>query len=72
MATLKTFLILLAFGMMFLTSQAGKVVVNPGDDLDALLNSSKGGDTILVKSHKKSTFAAKMEYRVLAYFVYIG
>ncbi len=49
MATSKIFLILLAFGTMFLTSQAGKVVVNPGDDLDAVLNSSKGGDTILVK-----------------------
>ncbi|MDO8951695.1 MAG: right-handed parallel beta-helix repeat-containing protein [Draconibacterium sp.] len=49
MTTSKTYLMLLTFGMMFLTSQAGKVVVNPGEDLNTIINNAKGGDTILVK-----------------------
>jgi len=40
---------LLFFGMMFKTTQAGVVVVNPGEDLNSIMNNSKGGDTILVK-----------------------
>lgn len=49
MAILKTFFILLFFGMMFKATQAGVVVVNPGEDLNSIINSAKGGDTILVK-----------------------
>jgi parallel beta-helix repeat protein len=49
MTTSKTFLMLLTFGMMFLQTQAGKIVVNPGEDLNGIINSAKGGDTVLVK-----------------------
>lgn len=49
MAKLKTFLILLTFGMIFQANQAGIVVVKPGDDLNLIVNNANGGDTVLVK-----------------------
>jgi len=61
MAKLKYFLMLLTFGMMFLTSQAGVVVVNPDEDLNSILNNAKGGDTVLVKpgTYSKVTLSDK-------------
>jgi len=37
------------FGIMLQTIQAGIIIVNPGDDLNRLLNDTKEGDTVLVK-----------------------
>jgi len=42
-------LIQLAIGLMFLTVRAETVIVHPGQDLNLIVNSSKGGDTILIK-----------------------
>ena len=41
---------LLAFRMMLHAAQAGIIVVNPGEDLNAKMNNAIGGDTILIKS----------------------
>lgn len=40
---------LLTFGMMFQLTQAGSVVVNPGEDLNLIINNTDGGDTVLIK-----------------------
>lgn len=40
---------LLAFGVIFLQTQAAVIVVNSGEDLNAIINRAKGGDTVLVK-----------------------
>lgn len=48
MMTLKSFLWLLIFGILFQSAQARVTVVNDGDDLNALLNRATGGDTVLV------------------------
>jgi parallel beta-helix repeat protein len=50
MAKLKFFLMLLTFGVMFQPTQAGSVVVNPGEDLNLIINNANGGDTVLIKS----------------------
>ena len=49
MSTLKTFLLLLNIGIIILSAQAGIIVVNPGEDLNLIINSAKGGDTVFVK-----------------------
>jgi len=49
MAKLKFFLMLLTFGVMFQPTQAGSVVVNPGEDLNLIINNANGGDTVLIK-----------------------
>lgn len=49
MTIIKTFFILLLLEMMFKATQAGVVVVLPGEDLNSIINNTKGGDTILVK-----------------------
>ncbi len=45
----KILLIQLAIGIMFLTVSAETVIVRPGQDLNLIVNSSTGGDTILIK-----------------------
>lgn len=40
---------LLTFGVMFQPTQAGSVVVNPGEDLNLIINNANGGDTVLIK-----------------------
>ena len=40
---------ILAFGIMFQVAQAEIITVNPDEDLNAILNDTKGGDTVLVK-----------------------
>jgi len=40
---------ILTFGTMFQATQANIIVVNPGEDLNEILNNAKGGDTVLVK-----------------------
>lgn len=45
----KILFIQLAIGMIFLTVRAETVIVHPGQDLNLIVNSSKGGDTILIK-----------------------
>jgi len=49
MAKLKSFLMLLTFGMMFQPTQAGSVAINPGEDLNLIINNANGGDTVLIK-----------------------
>jgi len=49
MTASKTFLMILTFGIMFQATQAKIIVVNPDEDLNAILNNTKGGDTVLVK-----------------------
>jgi parallel beta-helix repeat protein len=49
MTASKTFLLILTFGIMFQATQAEIIVVNPDDDLHAIINNTEGGDTILVK-----------------------
>jgi parallel beta-helix repeat protein len=46
----KIFLIILTFGIIIQTTQAGIIVVYPDNDLNAILNNTKGGDTVLLKS----------------------
>lgn len=46
----KTVLFLLILGFIGLKTHAKIVVVNPGENLNAIINSAKGNDTILVKS----------------------
>jgi len=41
-------LISLISGLKIQTAEAGKVVVKPGSDLNAVINDSKGGDTIII------------------------
>jgi parallel beta-helix repeat protein len=43
-------LIILIFGIILQTTQAGIIVVSPDNDLNAILNNTKGGDTVLIKS----------------------
>ena len=61
MAKLKYFLMLLTFGMLFHPVQALVVAVNPGEDLNSILNNAKGGDTVLVKpgTYSKVTLSDK-------------
>jgi len=40
---------ILTFGIMFQVTQAKIIVVNPDEDLNAILNNTTGGDTVLVK-----------------------
>jgi parallel beta-helix repeat protein len=49
MTASKTFLVILAFGMIFQATQARIIVVNPGDDLNVIINNAEGGDTVLVR-----------------------
>ena len=49
MTASKTFLMILTLGIMSQATQAKIIVVNPDDDLNAILNNTKGGDTVLVK-----------------------
>lgn len=49
MKTLKTNLMLLIFELILVQIQAKEVVVNSREDLTAIINHAKGGDTILVK-----------------------
>ena len=42
-------LIQLAIGMIFLTVRAETVIVHPGQDLNLIVNNSKGGDIIIIK-----------------------
>jgi parallel beta-helix repeat protein len=49
MTSSKILLIILAFGIIFQTTQAGIIVVYPENDLNAILNNTKGGDTVLIK-----------------------
>ena len=46
----KILLIILTFGIILQTTQAGIIVVYPENDLNAILNNTKGGDTVLIKS----------------------
>ncbi len=50
MTASKIFLMILTFGIIFQTTQARIIVVNPYDDLNAIISSTKGGDTVLIKS----------------------
>jgi parallel beta-helix repeat protein len=45
----KILLILLIFGVMFLSTRAEMIIVNAGQDLNLIINSAKGGDTVLIK-----------------------
>jgi parallel beta-helix repeat protein len=45
----KILLILLIFGVMFLSTRAEMIIVNAGQDLNLVINSAKGGDTVLIK-----------------------
>ena len=48
----KIFLMILVPGIILQTIQAGIIVVNPGNDLNMILNNTKEGDTVLVKPGK--------------------
>jgi len=50
MTASKIFLMILAFGIIVQTTQAGVIIIYPGNDLNEILNNSKGGDTVLVKA----------------------
>jgi parallel beta-helix repeat protein len=52
MAMSKIFLMILVPGIILQTIQAGIIVVNPGNDLNMILNNTKEGDTVLVKPGK--------------------
>lgn len=43
---------ILVFGVMLQTNQAGIIVVNPGNDLNLILNNTKEGDTVLINRGK--------------------
>ena len=45
----KILLIIMAFGIQVLSTQAETIVVNPGEDLNLIINNAKGGDTVLIK-----------------------
>jgi parallel beta-helix repeat protein len=45
----KVFLMILNLGIILQTTQAEIIVVYPDNDLNAIINSTKGGDTVLVK-----------------------
>ena len=45
----KIFKMILTFGIIFQTTQARIIVVNPDNDLDAIINNTKEGDTVLLK-----------------------
>jgi len=47
---MKTFIMILTIGIMFQATQARIIVVNPGEDLNEILNNTLEGDTVLVKS----------------------
>lgn len=49
MTVSKIFLLILTFGILLQTTQAGIIVVYPDNDLNAIINASKGGDTIIIK-----------------------
>ena len=49
MSTSKFLFMILIPGMMFQATQAKVVIVNPGEDLNSIINSAKGSDTVLVK-----------------------
>jgi len=40
---------ILIFGIIFQTAQARIIIVQPDNDLNAILINTKGGDTVLVK-----------------------
>ncbi len=49
MVTLKSILMLLTFGIILQQLQAGIITVNKGEDLNAIINSAQGGDTVVIK-----------------------
>ena len=49
MISMKSFLMLLIIGILNLAAEAEIIKVNPGEDLNAIINSAKGGDTVLIK-----------------------
>jgi len=61
MTSSKLLLLIPVFGFLFQTTQAGIIVVHPGNDLNAILNDSKGGDTVLIKpgTYKSVSLADK-------------
>ena len=61
MKAAKIFTIVLTFGILLQSAQAGKIVVSPGDDLNEILNNAKGGDLVLIKSgtYKNVTISNK-------------
>ena len=52
MTFMKTFLIFLIFEITIYSAMAEKIVVNPGEDLNAIVNVAQGGDTVVVKPGK--------------------
>ena len=46
----RIFLIILTTGIFTQTILAGLIIVSPGNDLNEILNSTKGGDTVLIKA----------------------
>lgn len=63
MKELKIFLKVLIFGTIFQTAQAGIIVVHPDNDLNAILNNTKRGDTLLIKSGTyKNIILTNIEY----------
>jgi parallel beta-helix repeat protein len=57
MTTSKSFLMILVFGIMPQTIKAGIIIVNPGSDLNMILNNTNEGDTVLVKPGKYSSIS---------------
>jgi parallel beta-helix repeat protein len=49
MTASKIYLIILTFGIIVQTTHARVIVVNPGNDLNAIINKTNGGDTVIVK-----------------------
>ena len=49
MTAFKSFLMVLITGLSLQPARAGKIVVNPGEDLNSILNLSEQGDTIFVR-----------------------
>ena len=45
---MKTILMILIFGIMFLSIRAGIIVVNSGGNLNSIINNAKGDDTVFV------------------------
>jgi len=50
MTVSKIFLMILTFGIIFQTTHARIIIINPDNDLNAILNNTRGGDTVLIKS----------------------
>ena len=52
MTASKIFLMILILGIILQTTQARIIVVYPDNDLNAIINNTKGGDTVLIKPGK--------------------